>query len=63
MKVTRPRIPKVHYAYVTLSGRAVAFCAVITRAIMYRPRLHAESGQVTCRLCIHHLGRRGAPIP
>lgn len=54
---------RVHYGYRTAGGKLVAFCQVRTAAVMYSPRLTAESGQVSCRLCRHHLGRQGAPIP
>lgn len=57
------RGPRVHYGYHTAGGELVAFCQTLTDALMYSPRLTAESGQVSCRLCQHHLGRRGAPIP
>lgn len=55
--------PRVHYGYRTAGGELVAFCQTRTAALMYSPRLTAQSGQVSCRLCQHHLGRQGAPIP
>lgn len=63
MTTTTKRMPRVHYGYRTVAGELVAFCQTRTGAVMYAPKLHTQSGQVDCRLCRHHLGMQGAPIP
>lgn len=60
-RVTRQ--PRVHYGYLSAVGALVAFCQTRTGAVMYGPKLQSDSSKVDCKLCLHHLGRQGAPSP